>query len=40
MRLRGNVHTSSIDRWKARVRLPICYEDNCHYVALIWIRLP
>jgi len=22
-RLRGNVHTSSVARWKARVRLPI-----------------
>jgi len=25
-RLRGNVCTSSIARWKARVRLPICHN--------------
>jgi len=28
-RLRGNVRTSSVARWKARVRRPIRYNGTC-----------
>jgi len=33
-RLRGNVRTSSIARWKARVRLPIRHKLNVFSLAL------